>query len=37
MAVPADRLEAFLGRAEELEQPAWAVGEVREGSGIVVA
>jgi hypothetical protein len=31
LAVPAEKLEAFLARAVEIDQPAWVVGEVREG------
>lgn len=36
LAVPPDRLEAFLRRAAELNQPAWPIGEVAAGAGIVV-
>lgn len=36
LGVPAPRLEEFLHRAHELDQPAWEVGRVREGRGITV-
>jgi selenide,water dikinase len=36
LSVPADKLDAFLTRAEELGQPAWVIGEVVEGEGIEV-
>ena len=36
LGVPADRVEDFLRRAAELEQPAWIIGEARDGSGIRV-
>lgn len=36
MAVPPERLERLLARAAEIDQPAWVVGEVVEGSGIEV-
>ena len=36
MAVPADRLEAFLAGCREQDQPVWVVGEVIEGTGIEV-
>ena len=36
LGVPKDKLAAFESRAKELEQPAWVVGKVREGSGIDV-
>ncbi len=36
LSVPAGSLEALLGRAAELEQPLWPVGEVVEGEGIEV-
>jgi selenide,water dikinase len=37
LAVPPDQLEAFLARAESLEQPAWVIGEARSGKGINVS
>jgi selenide,water dikinase len=36
LCVPAEKLEAFLARAQEMEQPLWVVGEVRAGEGIEV-
>jgi selenide,water dikinase len=36
LGVPREKLEAFQKRARELSQPAWVVGEVREGQGIEV-
>jgi selenide, water dikinase len=36
LAVPAEKLEAFLARAKDIDQPAWIVGEVVEGSGLEV-
>lgn len=36
LAVPPDRLNALLSRAQEIDQPAWDIGEVRTGSGIEV-
>ncbi len=36
LSVPEYDLEAFLRRAADLSQPAWAIGEVNEGGGIVV-
>jgi len=36
LAVPPDKLEKFLTRAEQLEQPLWVVGEVVPGKGIEV-
>jgi selenide,water dikinase len=36
LAVPPDKLEKFLTRAEQLEQPLWVVGEVDPGKGIEV-
>lgn len=36
LGVPNDKLSNFLERAEELEQPAWVIGEAREGEGIHV-
>jgi len=37
LGVPKDKLTAFKSRAKELEQPAWVIGEVREGQGIKVS
>jgi len=36
LAVPPDKLEKFLARANEMKQPVWVVGEVIEGEGIEV-
>ncbi len=36
MAVPADRIDAFLRRGQEIGQPLWEIGEVIPGSGIEV-
>ncbi len=36
MAVPPDRAEQLLARAQEMEQPVWEIGEVVEGRGIEV-
>ena len=37
LGVPRDRIESFVARAGELDQPAWVIGEVKAGSGIAVA
>jgi selenide, water dikinase len=37
LAVPPAKLEKFLARAEQLEQPLWVVGEVIPGKGIEIA
>ena len=36
LGVPPEKLEAFLKRAEAIQQPAWVVGEAVEGEGIQV-
>lgn len=36
LAVPPDRLDAFLARAAADQQPAWVVGEALEGRGVEV-
>lgn len=36
LAVPADKLDAMLARAGEIDQPLWVVGEVVEGEEILV-
>ena len=36
LGVPQEKLAAFQKRAQELNQPVWVVGEVREGQGIEV-
>ena len=36
IAVPADKVEALLARAKEIDQPLWVIGEVVEGDEIEV-
>jgi selenide,water dikinase len=36
LAVPHERLPSLLERAQALEQPAWVVGDVKEGYGVEV-
>ena len=36
LAVPQNRLDEFLKRAEELNQPMWVIGEAQVGEGITV-
>ena len=36
LAVPAQKLPAFLTRAAAIEQPVWVIGEAQTGEGIVV-
>ncbi len=36
LGVPPDKLDSFLSRAKELNQPAWVIGKVQSGSGIQV-
>jgi selenide,water dikinase len=36
LAVPDEKLEDFISRAKEIDQPAWVIGEVVEGGGIEV-
>ena len=36
LGVPPEKLDMFLVRANELNQPAWVIGEVQAGSGILV-
>jgi len=36
LAVPEERLAAFLARASQLDQPAWVIGEALEGAGLEV-
>jgi selenide,water dikinase len=36
LAVPGSKTEAFIKRAEEIDQPVWVIGEAVEGSGIDV-
>ncbi len=36
LGVPREKVEAFSGRAAELQQPIWVIGNVKEGEGIRV-
>jgi selenide,water dikinase len=36
LGVPPEKLDAFMARAKELDQPTWLIGEVRTGTGIRV-
>ena len=36
LSVPEEKIEAFLGRAKQVDQPVWVIGEVVEGKGIEV-
>jgi selenide,water dikinase len=36
LAVPREKIESFLKRAQDIDQAAWVVGEVLEGQGIEV-
>jgi selenide,water dikinase len=36
LGVPPEKLDAFLARAKELDQSAWVIGKVEQGSGIQV-
>lgn len=36
LAIPADKLDDFVARAKEVEQPIWVIGEVVAGKGIEV-
>ena len=36
LGVPREKLDVFLARARELDQPAWVIGEATEGYGIQV-
>jgi len=37
LGVPQEKLETFLNRAKELDQPAWVIGNVAPGQGIQVS
>jgi selenide,water dikinase len=37
LGVPHEKLDSFLVRAGEIDQPAWAIGEVQSGAGIQVS
>ena len=36
LAVPPEKLDAFLARAHEMDQAAWVIGRVESGAGISV-
>ena len=36
LGVPASEMDGFASRAQELQQPFWIIGEVKEGNGIRV-
>jgi selenide,water dikinase len=36
LGVPREKLESFLDRAQELDQPVWVVGSAETGSGVKV-
>lgn len=36
LCVPPEKIDAFMARAAQMDQPAWVIGEAREGSGIEV-
>jgi selenide,water dikinase len=36
LAVPAERVEVFLAACQSFGQPAWHIGAVESGAGIVV-
>jgi len=36
LGVPPEKLNLFLARAGELNQPAWNIGKVQSGSGIFI-
>jgi len=36
LSVPEEKLEDLLGRAKEIDQPVWVIGEVVDGKGIEV-
>lgn len=37
LGIPKGKITAFKSRAEELDQPIWEIGEVRDGQGITVS
>jgi selenide,water dikinase len=37
LGVPAEKLDSFLARAEEINQSVWVIGEAKPGAGILVA
>ena len=36
LGVPSSEMDGFASRAQELQQPFWIIGEVKEGNGIRV-
>ncbi len=36
LGVPPGKVERFMERAREIDQPAWIIGEVKDGKGIIV-
>jgi selenide,water dikinase len=36
LAVPQEKIERFLARAKDINQPVWEIGEVVDGGGLVV-
>jgi selenide,water dikinase len=36
LSIPQEKLESFLARAKELDQPAWVIGKVNAGQGIEI-
>ena len=36
LGVPQEKLDAFMKRAKELDQPLWVIGKVKQGRGIQV-
>jgi hypothetical protein len=36
LSVPANKVDAMLARAAQVDQPLWVIGEVVDGSGIKV-
>ena len=37
LGVPPEKLDAFMKRAQETDQPTWVIGNALEGSGIEIA
>jgi selenide,water dikinase len=37
LAVPPNQIEAFLARAQAIDQPTWVIGEAQPGKGISVS
>jgi hypothetical protein len=36
LAVPNEKLHSFIARSNEIQQPAWVIGEITPGDGISV-